>query len=174
MKELPSIVVKNEYFPRSINAQHVKDGPLLRTLHFRAGKHLLRSSATLQGTNLQTNLTPENIAAGKFKVCLQYHIKKCKGPCEALQSLEEYNRNIAEITEILKGNISIIEKQIREEMQKLAVELRFEEAQELKEKLLLIQNFREKSQVVSNFGYNLDVFALEEDEQAAYINYLHG
>jgi excinuclease ABC subunit C len=90
-----------------------------------------------------------------------------------LQSLEDYNRNIAEITEILKGNISIIEKQIREEMQALADELRFEEAQELKEKLILIQNFREKSQVVSNFGYNLDVFALEQDEQAAYINYLH-
>ncbi|MFA7389622.1 MAG: excinuclease ABC subunit UvrC, partial [Proteiniphilum sp.] len=71
------------------------------------------------------------------------------------------------------GNISIIEKQIREEMHLLAEELRFEEAQELKDKLLLIQNFREKSQVVSNFGYNLDVFAFEEDEQAAYINYLH-
>jgi excinuclease ABC subunit C len=90
-----------------------------------------------------------------------------------LQSLEDYNNNISEITEILKGNISIIEKQIQEEMQSLAAQLRFEEAHELKEKLLLIHNFREKSQVVSSFDYNLDVFSLEQDENSAYINYLH-
>lgn len=176
-KSYPSIVIKNEYFPRVYKTRNiVKDGsryfgPYTSVQSVNTLLEIFRNVYKVRTCRL--NLTPENIAAGKFKVCLQYHIKKCKGPCEALQSLEEYNRNIAEITEILKGNISIIEKQIREEMQKLAVELRFEEAQELKEKLLLIQNFREKSQVVSNFGYNLDVFALEEDEQAAYINYLH-
>ena len=176
-KSYPSIVVKNEFFPRVYKTRNiVRDGsryfgPYTSVQSVNTLLDIFRNVYKVRTCRL--NLTPENIAAGKFKVCLQYHIKKCKGPCEALQSLEEYNRNIAEITEILKGNISIIEKQIREEMHLLAEELRFEEAQELKDKLLLIQNFREKSQVVSNFGYNLDVFAFEEDEQAAYINYLH-
>lgn len=176
-KSYPSIVIKNEYFPRVYKTRNiVKDGsryfgPYTSVQSVNALLGIFRSVYKVRTCRL--NLSPENIAAGKFRVCLQYHIKKCKGPCEGLQSLEDYNRNIAEITEILKGNISIIEKQIREEMQALADELRFEEAQELKEKLILIQNFREKSQVVSNFGYNLDVFALEQDEQAAYINYLH-
>lgn len=176
-KSYPSIVIKNEYFPRVYKTRNiVKDGsryfgPYTSVQSVNALLGIFRSVYKVRTCRL--NLSPENIAAGKFKVCLQYHIKKCKGPCEGLQSLEDYNRNIAEITEILKGNITIIEKQIREEMQALADELRFEEAQELKEKLILIQNFREKSQVVSNFGYNLDVFALEQDEQAAYINYLH-
>lgn len=176
-KTYPSIVIKNEYFPRVFKTRNiVKDGsryfgPYTSVQSVNTLLDIFRNVYKVRTCRL--NLTPENIAAGKFKVCLQYHIKKCKGPCEALQSLEEYNRNMGEIAEILKGNISIIEKQIREEMQALATALRFEEAQELKEKLLLIQNFREKSQVVSNFGYNLDVFALEEDEQAAYINYLH-
>lgn len=176
-KSYPSIVIKNEYFPRVYKTRNlVKDGsryfgPYTSVQSVNALLGIFRSVYKVRTCRL--NLTPENIAAGKFKVCLQYHIKKCKGPCEGLQSLEDYNRNIVEITEILKGNISIIEKQMREEMHALAGELRFEEAQELKEKLILIRNFREKSQVVSNFGYNLDVFALEEDEQAAYINYLH-
>jgi excinuclease ABC subunit C len=176
-KSYPSIVIKNEYFPRVYKTRNiVKDGsryfgPYTSVQSVNALLGIFRSVYKVRTCRL--NLSPENIAAGKFRVCLQYHIKKCKGPCEGLQSLEDYNRNIVEITEILKGNISIIEKQIREEMQALADELRFEEAQELKEKLILIQNFREKSQVVSNFGYNLDVFALEQDEQAAYINYLH-
>ncbi|MDD2327714.1 MAG: excinuclease ABC subunit UvrC [bacterium] len=176
-KSYPSIVIKNEYFPRVYKTRNIlKDGsryfgPYTSVQSINALLEIFRTLYKIRTCRL--NLTPENIAAGKFKVCLQYHIKKCKGPCEGLQSLEDYNRNIAEITEILKGNISIIEKQIREEMQKLAEELRFEEAQELKEKLLLIQGFREKSQVVSSFDYNLDVFAFEEDEQAAYINYLH-
>lgn len=176
-KSYPSIVIKNEYFPRVYKTRNIaKDGsryfgPYTSVQSVNALLGIFRSVYKVRTCRL--NLSPENIAAGKFKVCLQYHIKKCKGPCEGLQSLEDYNRSIAEITEILKGNISIIEKQIREEMQALADELRFEEAQELNEKLILIQNFREKSQVVSNFGYNLDVFALEQDEQAAYINYLH-
>lgn len=176
-KSYPSIVVKNEFFPRVYKTRNiVRDGsryfgPYTSVQSVNTLLDIFRNVYKVRTCRL--NLTPENIAAGKFKVCLQYHIKKCKGPCEAFQSLEEYNRNIAEITEILKGNISIIEKQIREEMHLLAEELRFEEAQELKDKLLLIQNFREKSQVVSNFGYNLDVFAFEEDEQAAYVNYLH-
>ena len=176
-KTYPSIVIKNEYFPRIYKTRKiVKDGsryfgPYTSVQSVNTLLNIFSNVYKIRTCRL--NLTPENIESGKFKVCLQYHIKRCKGPCKGLQSLASYNKNVSEIAEILKGNISIIEKQIREEMQSLAEELRFEEAQELKEKLLNIQNFREKSQVVSSFGYNLDVFAMEEDEQAAYINYLH-
>ena len=176
-KTYPSIVIRNEFFPRVYKTRNiVKDGsryfgPYTSVVSVNALLDIFRNVYKIRTCRL--NLTPENIAAGKFRVCLEYHIKKCKGPCEGLQSLEDYNNNISEITEILKGNISIIEKQIQEEMQSLAAQLRFEEAHELKEKLLLIHNFREKSQVVSSFDYNLDVFSLEQDENSAYINYLH-
>lgn len=119
------------------------------------------------------NLAPEKISEGKYSVCLEYHINRCKGPCEGLQSLDDYNKNVSEINEILKGNVGIIEKRIREKMHTLADELKFEEANDLKEKLVLIQNFKEKSQVVSNINYNLDVYSIAEDESSAYINYLH-
>ncbi|RNC66553.1 excinuclease ABC subunit UvrC [Proteiniphilum sp. X52] len=176
-KSYPFIVVKNEYFPRVYKTRNVvKDGskyfgPYTSVQSVNALLDIFRRVYKIRTCRL--NLTPENIAAGKFKVCLQYHIKQCEGPCEALQSLADYNKNIEEIIEILKGNVAIIERQIHEDMQALAEQLRFEEAHRLKEKLLLIQNFREKSQVVSNINYNLDVFSMEEAENSAYINYLH-
>ncbi|MDY9917883.1 UvrABC system protein C [Proteiniphilum saccharofermentans] len=176
-KSYPFIVVKNEYFPRVYKTRNiVKDGskyfgPYTSVQSVNALLDIFRRVYKIRTCRL--NLTPENIAAGKFKVCLEYHIKRCEGPCEALQSLAEYNKNIEEIIEILKGNVAIIERQIHEKMQTLAGQLRFEEAHRLKEKLLLIQNFREKSQVVSNINYNLDVFSIEEAENSAYINYLH-
>ncbi len=176
-KSYPFIVVKNEYFPRVYKTRNVvKDGskyfgPYTSVQSVNALLDIFRRVYKIRTCRL--NLTPENIAAGKFKVCLEYHIKRCEGPCEALQSLADYNKNIEEIIEILKGNVAIIERQIHEKMQALAEQLRFEEAHRLKEKLLLIQNFREKSQVVSNINYNLDVFSIEEAENSAYINYLH-
>ncbi len=175
-KSYPSIVIKNEYFPRVFKTRKiVKDGsryfgPYTSVMSVNALLDIFTKVYHVRTCRL--NLTPENIKSGKFKVCLQYHIKRCKGPCENLQSQEEYQKNIAEITEILKGNVSIIEKQIVEEMQRFSDELRFEEAQLLKEKLQLIQNFREKSQVVSNINYNLDVFGFEQDDNSAYINFL--
>ncbi len=176
-KSYPSIVIKNEYFPRVFKTRNlVKDGsryfgPYTSVLAVNALLDIFRKVYKIRTCRL--NLTPENIAAGKFKVCLEYHIKRCKGPCEGLQTLEDYNKNVAEIAEILKGNVRIIEKQISEEMQQCAEELRFEDAQALKEKLLQIQNFREKSTVVSNINYNIDVFGYEDDENSGYINYLH-
>lgn len=106
-------------------------------------------------------LTPENITAGKFKVCLEYHIKNCKGPCIGAQSHDEYMKSIAEIREILKGNTQSISNALMEEMQKLAEELRFEEAQKVKEKYELIENYRSKSEVVSSVIHNIDVFRLK-------------
>lgn len=176
-KTYPSIVVKNEYFPRVHKTRNiVKDGskyfgPYTSALSVKTLIDIFRKLYKVRTCRL--NLTPGNIGAGKFKVCLEYHIKRCEGPCEGLQTLEQYNKNIAEIIEILKGNVPIIEKQILDEMQACAADLRFEEAQQLKEKLMLIRSFREKSQVISNLNYNLDVFGYDDDEYAAYINYLH-
>ncbi|HBX46924.1 MAG TPA: excinuclease ABC subunit C, partial [Porphyromonadaceae bacterium] len=176
-KTYPSIVVKNEFFPRVFQTRNiVKDGskyfgPYTSVMAVRALLELFRKTYKVRTCRL--NLTPENIAAGKFKVCLEYHIKRCEGPCEGLQSLSDYNKNIAEIIQILKGNIGIIEKQILDEIDGCVKDLRFEEAHILKEKLLLIRNFKEKSLVTTNINYNIDVFAFEEDLNAAYINYLH-
>ena len=176
-KTYPSIVVKKEFFPRVFQTRNIQRdgsqyfGPYTSTASVRALLETIRKVYKIRTCRL--NLTPENIAAGKFKVCLQYHIKRCEGPCEGLQSLDDYNSNIKEILEILKGNVGIISKKIYEEMQRCAEEFKFEEAQELKEKYLMIENFKERSTVVSNFGYNIDVFFCSDDEQSAYINYLH-
>lgn len=176
-KTYPSIVVKKEYFPRVMQTRNIQRdgsryfGPYTSVMSVRALLETIRKVYKLRTCRL--NLTPENIKAGKFKVCLQYHIERCKGPCEGLQSLEDYNKNIDEILEILKGNVGIISKKIYEEMVVCAKKLQFEEAQELKEKYQMIENFRERSTVVSNFGYNIDVFFCSDDKQVAYINYLH-
>ena len=120
------------------------------------------------------NLSPENIRAGKFNVCLEYHIKNCAGPCIGLQSQEEYLKNIDEIKEILKGNTQEISRMLFQQMQGLAAEMKFEEAQKIKEKYTLIENYRSKSEVVSSILHNIDVFSIEEDEHnSAFINYLH-
>jgi excinuclease ABC subunit C len=176
-KTYPSIVVKKEFFPRVFQTRNIQRdgsryfGPYTSSASVRALLETIRKVYKVRTCRL--NLTPENIAAGKFKVCLQYHIKRCEGPCEGLQTLDDYNKNIQEILEILKGNVGIISKKIYEEMQRCAEEFKFEEAQELKEKYLMIENFKERSTVVSNFGYNIDVFFCSDDEQSAYINYLH-
>lgn len=176
-KSYPSIVVRKEFFPRVSQTRNIlRDGsryfgPYTNVASVRTLLEIVQKVYKIRTCRL--NLTPENIAAGKFKVCLQYHIKRCEGPCEGLQTLEDYNRNIDEVLEILKGNVSIISDKIYDEMQHCADEHRYEEAHELKEKYLLIENFRQRSQVVSNFGYNIDVFYCSDDEQSAYINYLH-
>ena len=176
-KTYPSIVIKNEFFSRVYKTRNlVKDGskyfgPYTSVLSVNALLEIVRKVYKIRTCRL--NLSPENIRDGKFKVCLEYHINRCKGPCEGLQTLDDYNDNIEEINEILKGNVSIIEKKVLYKMNELSKEIRYEEANELKEKLILIQNFREKSQVVSNINYNLDVFSFAEDEKSAFINYLH-
>lgn len=176
-KSYPSICVSNEYFPRVFKTRKlIRDGstyfgPYSHVPSMMAMLELIKRLYPLRTCNLA--LTPENIAAGKFKVCLEYHIKNCKGPCIGAQSHEEYMKSIAEIREILKGNTQSISNALMEEMQKLAEELRFEEAQKVKEKYELIENYRSKSEVVSSVIHNIDVFSIETDEGSAYINYLH-
>ncbi len=176
-KSYPSICVSNEYFPRVFKTHKVIRngstyfGPYSHIPTLQALLELIKHLYTLRTCHLA--LTPENIKQGKFSVCLDYHIKKCKGPCIGLQTHDEYMQNIAEIKEILKGNTQIISNALLEKMMKLAEELKFEEAQKVKEKYDLIENFRAKSEVVSSVLHNIDVFSIETDDKSAFINYLH-
>ena len=178
-KTYPSICVQNECFPRVFKTRRIIRngssyyGPYSHIPSMYAVLDLIKHLYPIRTCNL--NLTPENIRSGKFKVCLEYHIKNCAGPCVGKQNQEEYMRNIGEIKEILKGNTREVEQMLYEEMQSLAEEMKFEEAQKVKEKYLLIENYRSKSEVVSNVLHNIDVFSIEEDtdRKSAFINYLH-
>lgn len=176
-KTYPSIVVKNEYFPRVFQTRNiVRDGsqyygPYPSVFTAKVMLQMLKELYPIR--TCKYPLTPESIAQGRYKICLEYHIKRCKGPCEGLQSLEEYQKNIAEVKEILKGNISQISKHLYEEMQQLAAEWRFEEAQAVKEKYEVIENYRSKSTVVTPMLHNIDVFSIIEDGNSAYINFMH-
>ena len=178
-KTYPSICVQNEYFPRVFKTRRIIRngssyyGPYSHVPSMYAVLDLIKHLYPLRTCNF--NLSPENIRAGKFKVCLEYHIKNCAGPCVGLQNMEEYQKNIDEIKEILKGNTQEVARKLYNQMQELAEEMKFEEAQKLKEKYLLLENYRSKSEVVSNVLHNIDVFAIEEDtdQKAAFINYLH-
>ena len=178
-KTYPSICVQNECFPRVFKTRRIIRngssyyGPYSHIPSMYAVLDLIKRLYPIRTCNL--NLTPENIRSGKFKVCLEYHIKNCAGPCVGKQNQEEYMRNIGEIKEILKGNTREVEQMLYEEMQSLAEEMKFEEAQKVKEKYLLIENYRSKSEVVSNVLHNIDVFSIEEDtdRKSAFINYLH-
>lgn len=176
-KTYPSICVSNEYFPRIFKTRKIVRngstyyGPYSHVPSMLAVLELIKKLYPLRTCKLA--LTPENIEAKKFNVCLEYHIKNCKGPCIGLQSHEEYMKQIAEIKEILKGNTQTITQALLKEMEALAEEMRFEEAQLLKEKYDLIESYRCRSEVVSSVLHNIDVFAIETDEGSAYINYLH-
>ena len=176
-KTYPSIVVKNEYFPRIYQTRNIiRDGsryygPYPSVYTAKVMLQLVKELYPLR--TCKYPLTPENIRDGKYSVCLEYHIKRCKGPCEGLQSLEEYMRNVAEIKEILRGNISQVSKHLYEQMMQLSAELKFEEAQKVKEKYEAIENYRSKSIVVTPMLHNIDVFSITENEPSVYINYLH-
>lgn len=177
-KTYPSICVQNEYFPRVFKTRKIIRngsayfGPYSHLPSMYAVLDLIKHLYPLRTCNL--NLSPENISSGKFNVCLEYHIKNCAGPCIGKQSQEEYLKNIGEIKEILKGNTNEISRLLLEQMQTLAAKMKFEEAQKVKEKYLLIENYRSKSEVVSAVLHNVDVFSIEEEEpNTAFINYLH-
>lgn len=176
-KSYPSICVTNEYFPRVFKTRKIVRngstyyGPYSHVPSMMAVLELIKKLYPLRTCNLA--LTPENIRNGKFNVCLEYHIKNCKAPCIAMQSHEEYMQNIAHIKEILKGNTQIISEALMNEMMSLAADMKFEEAQKVKEKYELIETYRSKSEVVSSVLHNIDVFSIETDESTAYINYLH-
>lgn len=176
-KTYPSICVTNEYFPRIFKTRKIIRngstyfGPYSHIPTLNSLLELIKNLYPLRTCHLP--LSPENIRNGKFNVCLEYHIKNCKGPCIGLESHEEYMKYIQEAKEILRGNTAEIGRQMMREMQELASEMKFEEAQVIKQKYDLIENYRSKSEVVSQILHNIDVFSIEDDEQSAFINYLH-
>ena len=176
-KSYPSICVSNEYYPRVFKTRNIiHDG----SNYYGPYSHVPSMNALLELINklyplrrCRHSLTPENIRGGKFDICLEYHIKNCKGPCIGKQSHEDYMKDIQEVKSILKGDTQIVCDLLKDEMKALAMEMRFEEAQAIKEKYDLIENYRAKSEVVNRFIHNVDVFSIEMDDNTGYINYLH-
>jgi excinuclease ABC subunit C len=176
-KTYPWIVIKDEAFPRifltrrKINDKSRYYGPYTSVHTVR---HLLRFLTTLYPIRTcNHNLNQENIEKGKLRPCLQYHIKKCQAPCVTLQSEADYNNNVKVIEEILKGNSKEMSRLLYQSMMRLASEMRFEEAAILKERYEMLENYSAKSIVASPAMTNVDVFSYDENEQSAYINYLH-
>lgn len=175
-KTYPWICIKNEPFPRVFYTRRfVHDGSLYfgPYTYLPAMKTVLDLIHNIYGIRTCNNkLTEDAIKSGKYKVCLDYHIKKCKGCCEGYQTEEEYRENIKEIKLILKGEMSVLEKYILDEMGKAAEEMRFEDAQKMKEKLYLLSQYKSKNTIVSPILTNIDVFSIEIDDNNAYINFL--
>ncbi|MCR5849232.1 MAG: excinuclease ABC subunit UvrC [Bacteroidaceae bacterium] len=176
-KTYPSIVVTNEYLPRIFQTRKIDKrlgtyfGPYSHVPTMYMLLDLIKKLYPIR--RCRESITQESIEKHKHKECLEYHIKNCKAPCTLRQSYEEYMSNIAEAKEILKGNTSQIERQLLERMQEHATRLEFEEAEILKKKYLLLENYRSHSEVVSSTLHNIDVFNIENNEKIAYINYLH-
>ena len=176
-KSYPWIVVTNEMYPRVfITRQYIKDGskyygPYTNTQIARTVIDLIRELYPVHTCRLP--ITKDYVSAGKGRLCLQYHIKKCRGCCTGAISSEEYGGYIDRIKQILRGDIQELLGYLRDEMGRLAAEMRFEEAQELKEKYELLENYQSKSVIVSQTINDVDVFAIDDDEKDVYINYMH-
>ena len=176
-KTYPSICITNEYFPRIFKTRNINKkwgtyyGPYAHVGSMYDVLNLIKE--LYKPRTCKQPVTKEGVESGKYKVCLDYHIKKCMGPCVGKQSCEDYQKNIAEAREILKGNTRQVLKDLKEEMMQLSEELRFEEAEEVKRKYLAIDNFVSKSEVVSHTINNVDVFSITSDEKMAFINYVH-
>lgn len=177
-KTYPYIAISNEYLPRVFKTRHRERRG---ATYYGPYSHLPTMYALLDLCQLLYHprpchqpMTEEGVKSGKYDLCLNYHIRKCAGPCVlGKQSHEDYLRNIEACREILKGHTREVAEKLREEMATLAEQLRFEEAAALKKKYDLVENFRAKSEVVSNVSYDIDVFSIESDEKIAFINFLH-
>lgn len=175
-KTFPWICIKNEPFPRIFSTRNViRDGsdyfgPYANVRLMNTLLELSRQLYPLRNCSL--HLTTKNILSGRFKVCLEYHIGNCKGPCEGLQSAEDYDRSISAIKEVIRGNISMVAKQLRELMMEYADRLEFEKAHYVKEKLLLVEKYQSKSTVVNTSIHNVDVFSIAAEGIAAYVNFM--
>ncbi|NVN93844.1 MAG: excinuclease ABC subunit UvrC [Bacteroidetes bacterium] len=175
-KTYPWICIKNEAYPRIFPTRHIiKDGsqyfgPYASVRMMNTLLELIRQLYQIR--NCKLNLSDSNISSGKYKVCLEYHIKNCKGPCEGLQTTEEYNQTIGEIKEIIKGNISNVLKQLKDLMMHYADHLEFEKAQIIKLKMDHLENYKSKSTIVNPAIDNVDVFSIVTDENTGYVNFL--
>ena len=175
-KSYPWICIKNERFPRIFpTRRHIKDGseyfgPYTSMKTVKTLLDLIKSVYPLRTCNY--DLSKEKIESGKYKVCLEYNLKNCKGPCEDYQDVEEYHRQIEEIREILKGNFKSSLQHFKNQMKIFAQEMRFEEAQDIKEKVAVLENYQVKTTIVNPKINNVDVFSIISDEAFAYVNYL--
>lgn len=175
-KTYPWICIKNEPFSRIFPTRNmIKDGseyfgPYTSFKTVNTLLELIKELYPLRNCNY--DLSPSNIKTGKFKVCLEYHIGNCKGPCEGLQSLEQYQNNVNAIREILKGNFKESLKEFKKLMNDLASEMHFEEAQKIKEKIDVLENYQSKSTILNPKITNVDVFSIISDESSAYVNFL--
>ncbi len=174
-KTYPWICIKNEKFPRVFTTRNiVKDGstyfgPYANGKVMHTVLDLIKQLYTLRNCNL--NLSSENIKAGKFKVCLEYHIGNCKAPCIGKENEEEYNKTISSIKEIVKGNVHSVARHLKELLQQHVEKLEFEKAQHIKEKLDLLEKYQSKSTVVNPSINNVDVFSIVTDEKYGYVNF---
>ncbi len=175
-KTYPWIVIKHEHFPRIFwTRKYIKDGSRYYGPYASVGMmhiilDMIRELFPLRTCNL--NLAPENIAKGKYKVCLEYQIGNCKGPCEGYQSEEDYGQNLSDIKDILNGKISVVTNRLKSQMQAAVADLNFEVAHKFKNKLDKLSNYQSKSTVVSSSITNVDVFSIASDESYAFVNYL--
>ena len=176
-KTYPSVCITNEYLPRVLKIRNINKkngtfyGPFSHQGTLNNMLNLIDKMYKVRKCNMVIN--EDGIKNKKYKVCLDYHIKKCKGPCAGLQSREQYMEQINEIKEILKGNTRIVCEQMLYQMKKLADEMRFEEAEEIKRKYDLAMDFCVHSEVIAYSNQNIDVFTIDNEEKSAFINYLH-
>ena len=176
-KTYPCICITNEYLPRIFKTRNIEKkggtyyGPYAKVSVMYEVLGLIK--ALYSPRTCRQPITKEGIQSGKYRVCLDYHLKKCKGPCVGKQSQEDYQKNIAQAKEILKGNTRQVLRDLKDEMLKLSEELRFEEAEEVKQKYLALEAFVSSSEVVSHTINNVDVFSITSDEKMAFINYIH-
>ena len=176
-KTYPSICITKEYLPRIFNTRTINKkwgtyyGPYSNVSSMYAVLELIKK--LYHPRTCRFPITKEGIEQKKYQVCLEYHIKNCNGPCVSKQSWEDYQKNIEQAREILKGNTREVLRQLRDYMMLLAEELRFEEAEEIKRRYLLIEQFVAKGEVVSHTINNVDVLTITSDEKVAFINYIH-
>ncbi|GAC1591370.1 MAG: excinuclease ABC subunit UvrC [Ginsengibacter sp.] len=175
-KSYPHLVIKNEPFPRvfltrtKINDGSHYLGPFTSVARVRELLQFVKN--TIQLRTCKLNLTENNIQKKKFKVCLEYHLGNCKGPCEGLQTLDDYNNNISQLRNLMKGHLNPVIGHYREEMQELAVNLEFEKAELLRKKIEHLQNYQSRSKVVSENNLSVDVFSILKEGDIAYVNFL--
>jgi len=175
-KTFPWICIKNEPFPRVYSTRTVLNdgskyyGPYTSAYAVKVLLDLIRQLYQLRTCKL--SLSKQNIKDGKFKVCLEYHIGNCRGPCVGLQSPEEYEKGISQIREIIKGNLSDVITYLKGEMKKHAADFRFEEANRVKEKIEILSRYQSKSTIVNTSIHDVEVYSIVSDEKAAYVNFL--
>jgi len=175
-KTYPYLVIKHESFPRVFFTRNViKDGseylgPYTSVWRVKELMEVIKSNIPLRTCNL--NLSPQNIAKGKYKVCLEYHLGNCKGPCEGLQTEEDYREGLSQVKNILKGNLSPILQLFRGQMQEYAMNMEFEKAEIMRKKLEKLQEYQSKSTIVNTKVGNVDVFSIISEGNHAYVNYL--